>query len=88
MVQSAVSVGDEMAGSLLSGCVQDTSAARRETAADSPVGPCPSFGCMSNDVTPSWTVTDKLLLLVVADKLLLIWNWLSVLMCWECTGPS
>jgi len=37
MVQSAVSVGDEMAGSLLSGCVQDTSAARRETAVDSPI---------------------------------------------------
>ena len=77
-----------MVGSPLLGCVQDTSTARRETAADSPASPCPLFGVVMLRVKRRYSLLDchrqitpsNTELAVCLDVLGLDWPFLMLLL--------
>jgi len=81
-VMSVVEVGSEMRSRRLAECVAVTSAVGRELLADSTAGPCTLLRCRDvgcqTTLLPSGLSPTILLLLVVADKLLLVVSELAV----------
>jgi len=75
-VRSAVAVDSEMRSRPFARCVMVTSPVGVETSADSMAGPRPLVGCRDvrcqTTLLPSGSSPTILLLLVVADKLLLV----------------
>jgi len=77
LVRSAVAVGSEMRSRAFAGCVAVTNPVGGELSAGSTVGPRRLVRCQTT-LLPSGSSPTMLLLLVVADKLLLVVSELAV----------